>query len=98
MESGGCVYILNNWNRTTLYTGVTSDLCSRIVEHKNHHYPRSFTARYKCTILVYWKFFPDIEEAIAEEKRIKGYSRKYKESLINAINPRWEELTNYMDE
>jgi putative endonuclease len=35
MEAGGCVYIVTNKNCTTLYTGVTSDLFSRVHQHKN---------------------------------------------------------------
>jgi putative endonuclease len=31
-------------------------------------------------------------EAIAEEKRIKGGSRKKKELLINSMNPEWNDL------
>ena len=33
-----------------------------------------------------------IIEAIAEERRIKGGSRKKKEDLINAMNPEWKDL------
>jgi|SRR5690554_5988601 len=92
MERGGCVYILTNKNKTTLYTGVTSDLQSRIFDHITKRYPRSFTAKYNVTVLVYYCFYPTIEEAIAEEKRIKGGSRANKEKLINSINPSWADL------
>ncbi len=33
-----------------------------------------------------------IEEAIAEEKRIKGGSRQRKIDLIQSINPAWQDL------
>lgn len=42
--------------------------------------------------LVYYEFFPNIEEAIGEEKRIKGSSRQMKINLINAQNPEWIDL------
>ena len=42
--------------------------------------------------LVYYKWFDTILEAIAEEKGIKGGSRKKKEILINSINPGWNDL------
>jgi putative endonuclease len=42
--------------------------------------------------LVYYQWFDTIVEAIAEEKRIKGSSRKMKEILINSINPEWKDL------
>jgi len=35
-----------------------------------------------------------MEEAIKEEKRIKGGSRKQKEQLIESINPEWKDLWN----
>jgi putative endonuclease len=92
MGRGGCVYIITNKNRNVLYTGVTSDLHSRIWEHKNHIYPKSFSAKYNCEILVFYKFYPTIEEAIATEKLIKGGSRKKKEELINKLNPDWKDL------
>lgn len=33
MTRGGSIYILTNKLKTTLYIGVTADLCSRIREH-----------------------------------------------------------------
>ncbi len=52
MIKGGAVYILTNKNNTTLYTGVTSDLISRVVEHSQKIYPNSFTSKYNITKLV----------------------------------------------
>ncbi len=85
------VYILTNkWN-TVLYTGVTGDLESRIYAHKTKMIP-GFTARYNCTKLVYYSETNDVYEAIQEEKRIKGGSRKKKIELIEGMNPKWEDL------
>jgi putative endonuclease len=89
---GGYVYITCNVNNTTLYVGVTAELGKRIRRHREKFYPKSFSARYNCCKLVYYKFFPTIVEAIAEEKRIKGGSRKKKEILINSMNPEWVDL------
>ena len=79
-------------DRTALYVGVTSDLQKRIWQHKTHFYERSYTARYNCVVLVWYKYFISIEEAIAEEKRIKGGSRRQKEELINTFNSDWRDL------
>jgi putative endonuclease len=92
MKRGGCVYMMSSPNKNALYTGVTSDLQKRVVEHKDKIYPFSFTARYNCVKLVYYNNFLTIEEAILEEKRIKGGSRKQKEALIYSINPEWRDL------
>lgn len=91
-QKGGCVYIMANKWRTTLYTGVSSDIINRVWEHKNKVYPKSFTVKYHCDVLVYYKFYPHIEEAIAVEKLIKGGSRAKKELLINSMNPEWVDL------
>ena len=79
-------------NNTTLYVGVTSTLGSRIAKHKENFYKGSFTSKYNCKKLVYYQSFETIVEAIAEEKRIKGGSRRKKESLINSMNPEWNDL------
>ncbi len=92
MQKGGSVYIMTNPLHSVLYTGVTSDLISRIQQHRNKTFPDSFTARYNVDILVYHQFYPTIVEAILEEKRIKAGSRAKKIRLINSINPLWEDL------
>jgi putative endonuclease len=92
MERGGYVYIMTNKNNTVLYTGVSSKLRDRIFEHKSGAYKKSFTNRYNCHKLVYYEGFVSIEEAIAREKQIKAGSREKKESLINKMNPEWNDL------
>ena len=92
MSDGGFVYIITNKHNTTLYTGVTSDLVSRIIEHRDKLIPKSFSARYNLYKLVYYRFLDSIEEAIAEEKRIKAGSRKAKIALIESMNPDWRDL------
>jgi len=98
MKKGGCVYILTNKRKSVLYVGVTSDLKRRIEEHKNKIDLKCFTARYNCDILLYYKGFHSIEEAINEEKRIKGGSRKRKLDLIFEMNPLWKDLFDNIDE
>jgi putative endonuclease len=92
MQKGGFVYILSSPNRTTLYTGVTSDLLKRVHQHRNKEHPTSFSAKYNCVMLVYYRAFEGIEDAIAEEKRIKGGNRKQKELLIESTNRSWKDL------
>ncbi|TFF34985.1 GIY-YIG nuclease family protein [Mucilaginibacter psychrotolerans] len=83
---------MSNKYNSVLYTGVTSELISRIWDHKNKTYPNSFTAKYNCTKLVYYCFYPHIEEAIAAEKTIKGSSKEYKRQLVKSMNPDWKNL------
>ncbi|MFD2965717.1 MULTISPECIES: GIY-YIG nuclease family protein [Olivibacter] len=92
MQYGGCVYILTNKNRTTLYIGVTSNLRNRVYQHKIKFYPNSFSALYNLNICIYYESFARIEEAIAREKQLKKWSRSKKEALIYKLNPSWKDL------
>mgnify|MGYP003655881102 FL=1 len=87
------VYIMTNKNNTVLYTGVSSNLLKRVYQHKTKMF-KGFTSRYNCDKLVYYTEFTDINEAIAYEKKIKAGNRKNKEKLINAINPKWDDLSD----
>jgi putative endonuclease len=90
-EYGGWVYIMSS-NSKCIYIGVTSDLWTRVQEHKRGVYP-GFTKKYKVNQLVYHELFDDIEEAIAREKQLKGWSRAKKIALIEKMNPGWNDLT-----
>lgn len=92
MRSVGCIYILTNKNKTTLYIGVTSNLFIRVQQHRSKFYPRSFSARYQLTNLVYYELFSTIGEAIAREKQVKKWNRNKKELLIASTNPDWLDL------
>ncbi|WP_316788790.1 GIY-YIG nuclease family protein [Pedobacter frigoris] len=92
MERGGCIYLLTNKYHTVFYIGVTSDLYFRIKEHKEKHYPDSFTAKYNCDKLVYFEQFSSIEEAIAKEKQLKNWRKSWKINLIKSLNPNWKDL------
>jgi putative endonuclease len=88
----GYIYIMTNKNRTTLYIGVTSDIERRVKQHKDHSYKNSFTHKYNLEYCIYFESFMSIEEAIAREKELKGWSRKKKEDLINSKNPEWNTI------
>ncbi len=86
----------NSYN-TVLYTGVSSDLKSRLLQHKSKKHPDSFTARYNTDKLVYFEKCETIGDAIKREKQIKGGSRKKKIELINSINPEWNDLSGLLN-
>ena len=85
------VYILANKKNGTLYIGVTSDLIKRIYEHRNE-LAEGFTKKHKVHQLVYFEQFEDIKLAIEREKQMKVWRRDWKLELIEADNPRWEDL------
>lgn len=90
-----CVYILSNRRRTVFYTGVTAQLQIRVMEHKQHIYPKSFSSRYNATELIYVASYQSMEEAIAREKEIKGWVRIKKIDLIKEVNPTMKEISCY---
>ncbi|MGB4399717.1 MAG: GIY-YIG nuclease family protein, partial [Daejeonella sp.] len=88
----GYIYMMTNKYKTTLYIGVTSDLRSRVLQHREHHFPDSFTAKYNLTECVYFEYFPTIVQAIKREKELKKWRREKKNQLINLTNPKWSDL------
>jgi len=76
-----------------LYIGITTDIETRIAQHKSGLYPDSFTSRYKIDKLVYFERFAMIPEAIARETQLKKWSRIKKLRLIVAHNPTWRDLS-----
>lgn len=90
---GGWVYIMINKHNTTLYTGVTSNLMMRVLQHKKGEYKDSFTDQCLCHKLVWFDFVPTIKGSIAQEKRIKHWRRAWKEAPIAKLNPEWKDLS-----
>jgi len=80
-----------------LYVGVTSDLVTRIHQHKTKEFSNSFTAKYDCNKLVYYELFHSIEEAIDREKKIKNWKREWKDNLVNKMNPEWNDLSEEIE-
>lgn len=84
-------YIATNDRNTVLYTGVTNNLERRIFEHKEKLVP-GFTSNYNISKLVWCETFSNVEEAIACEKKIKGWTREKKINLIESVNPKFKDL------
>ena len=85
------VYILASERNGTLYVGVTSDLVKRIWQHKNN-LADGFTKKYGAHQLVHYEETSDVNSAIAREKQLKNWQRKWKLELIEKTNPQWEDL------
>ena len=85
------VYILTNKSNEVLYIGVTSNLPQRIAEHRLG-IKSGFASRYKTYHLVYFEPHDSIEAAITREKQMKKWYRKWKDELIEAKNPKWNDL------
>lgn len=77
--------------RLTLYTGVSSNLISRVYQHKHNLVP-GFTSKYNCHKLLYYEVLESINQAIVREKQIKNMNREDKLNLIKTINPKFMEI------
>jgi len=84
------VYIMASRRNGTLYTGYTDDLARRVFEHQSRE--RGFTARYGCTMLVWYEIHETRESAWIRERRIKRWRRVWKLQLIETANPDWRDL------
>ena len=71
--------------------GVTSDLQKRVWEHKNN-LVEGFTKRYGVHVLVWYELHEDMVSAIAREKAIKEWKRRWKLQVIEQVNPTWCDL------
>jgi len=85
------VYILTNFTRSVFYIGVTNDIHLRVLQHRNGE-GSVFTSKYKCQYLLYFEEYFQIDEAIAREKQLKNWQRKWKEELIRTENPDLRDL------
>jgi putative endonuclease len=88
--TGGWVYILASARNGTIYTGVTANLAARMWQHRTR--PKGFVKRYRLRFLVHAEEYPTIGEAIAREKAVKKWLRRWKLQLIERDNPGWEDL------
>lgn len=89
------VYIMSSRGKV-LYVGVTSNLISRVYQHK-HKLINGFTKRYNITKLIYYEDTNDVWEALCREKKIKGWLRRKKIVLIESKNPEWKDLAEDWD-
>jgi putative endonuclease len=76
------VYILK-CSDNSYYTGITSNLEQRMLQHNIAFYPDCYTTSRRPLELVFYAEFTDINLAIEKEKQIKKWSRAKKEALIN---------------
>lgn len=88
---GGWVYVMADRYRGTKYGGVTSDIASRVSQHRAGT-GSDFCARCGLNRLVWAERCDSIDAAIAHEKRVKRWRREWKCGLIEEANPDWDDL------
>jgi putative endonuclease len=88
--NAGHAYIIGSITGT-LYIGVTSELFTRICEHKLG-LREGFAKTHGCHRLLLAEPFHTTTEAIAREKQLKGWTRAKKLNLIRKTNPTFKDL------
>ncbi|MDQ6434341.1 GIY-YIG nuclease family protein [Mesorhizobium sp. LHD-90] len=83
MGRRGFVYILASQKNGTLYTGVTSDLAGRLLQHRTGTGSK-FAARYGVTRLVWFEEHAWVIDAIKREKAIKKWPRHASDSTLQS--------------
>ncbi len=73
------LYILNCDNKY-FYTGITTNLDNRFKQHRNKQ--SKFTKRFNKIVLVYTEEFESKKDAVARERKIKGWNKRKKIELI----------------
>jgi putative endonuclease len=86
----GYTYIMGS-PTGTLYIGVTSEIYTRVQQHKNGIF-EGFSKEHNCTRLLYYEQQEDITQSIAREKQLKGWRREKKLNLIRTHNPDFKDL------
>ncbi len=83
--SGSWVYILK-CSDGTYYTGLTRNEMpeAREWQHNNATFPEAYTSSRRPVKLVYSEHLELVTDAIAAERKIKGWSRAKKEALISS--------------
>ncbi|MFY0715064.1 GIY-YIG nuclease family protein [Seonamhaeicola sp. NFXS20] len=76
----------------SFYTGFTNNLDRRLYEHNAGIDKNAYTYKRRPVALVWYEMFTDPSQAIMFEKKIKGWSRRKKQALIDGD---WNRLVRY---
>ena len=93
-KDGAFVYMLRCADGS-FYIGIASgnDLTRRIAEHQTGAYP-GYTSTRRPITLVWSEHFARITDAIAVERKLKGWSRAKKEALIKGD---WSAVEHFVE-
>ena len=91
MNKTPAVYMLTNKYHGTIYIGFTTNITTRIYQHK-YKMSRGFSSKYNPNKLIYFELHKSIYSAITREKQLKNWKRQWKIELIEQTNPSWNDL------
>jgi putative endonuclease len=76
----------------SFYIGITNDAERRVAEHQLGIDPRCYTYKRRPVRVVHVSDFRNVDDAIAVEKKLKGWSRAKKRALVAGDWQRIHEL------
>ena len=85
------VYIMAQRRFGPIYVGATTNLLQRVWQHKNDVLP-GFARDHQCHLLVWFEEQQNMYWALQRERNIKHWVRQWKNELIEAGNPEWDDL------
>jgi putative endonuclease len=89
-DHDGCWLYIVKCSDGSFYTGTTrADVATRVSQHNAGLHSDSYTFTRRPVNLVFAEHFSSILHAIAMERRVKGWSRRKKQAMIDG---RWDEL------
>ena len=91
VERRTSVTIMASRRNGTLYVGMTNHLAARAFQHRSG-VGSQFTAKYGVKMLVWYEHYGQVNDAIAREKQLKTWERRWKLDLIERFNPNWAVL------
>ncbi|WP_456437180.1 GIY-YIG nuclease family protein [Psychroserpens sp.] len=86
------VYIIE-CSDNSYYTGITNNIHKRFIEHNNGKHKDCYTFKRIPLKLKFQEIFSDVLQAIYFEKKIKGWTRAKKETLIKGEFDRLQYLS-----
>jgi predicted GIY-YIG superfamily endonuclease len=85
------VYVLRCFDGT-FYVGMTSDIEQRVAQHHCGIFATCYTYTRRPLILVHVSDFRSVDQAIAAEKKLKGWSHRKKRAFVES---NWSDLKRF---
>jgi putative endonuclease len=76
-----------------VYIGVTNNISRRLYQHRFGEL-EGLTKHYRLNRRVWVEHFRNVNDAIACQRKLKGWRRSRKIALVEQTNPRWLDLSD----
>ena len=88
------VYIMASRPGGAIYVGRTGNLAARVQAHRAGQ--SAHTAKYNIRTLVWFEMHDDFAASLQRERAIKRWPRPWKNALIAARNPHWQDVAAHI--